>query len=145
MTNLKTLLAAAALAMAVAAPAHADRLPPQFLGFWGELYETEEPGAAEAQVCTARSGVTITRKSAEWNTESPCGPIARVVTPHETPGNETEHGRATVTVTLTCVKVEGWTGGPDTQVWRLFKVKGKTFMAQTSLRTKDTSILEKCE
>ena len=94
--------------------------------------------------CDDAEGITVSNKRVEWNHESPCGKIDNI---------QRGKGADNVLVNMTCVDAEGWKNGKprppqifrDAQIWLFFKIGGKTFMTQSSMRDKTSDLFKKCE
>lgn len=117
----------------------ADALPTEFLGRW-MMYSDNSPN----EKCDDAEGITVSSKRVDWNTESLCGKIDNVQR-----GKRTDN----VIVNMTCVDAEGWINGKprpprtfrDAQIWLFFKIGGKAFMTQTSMRDKTSDLFNKCD
>jgi len=94
--------------------------------------------------CDDAEGITVSNRRVEWNHESPCGKIDNI---------QRGKGADNVLVNMTCVDAEGWKNWKprtssdfrDAQIWLFFKIGGKTFMTQSSMRDMTSDLFKKCE
>jgi hypothetical protein len=117
----------------------AETLPTEFQGRW-MVYSDKSPN----DKCDDAEGINVSSKRVDWNHESTCGKIGSVQL-----GKRSDN----VIVNMTCVDEEGWKNGRprpprtfrDAQIWLFFKIEGKAFMTQTSIRDKTSDLFKKCD
>jgi hypothetical protein len=117
-------------------------LPSGFLGNW-ESYNSDDPEAQSPNKCSDREGVTITTKNITWNTEGGCN-IDNV---RLSRWGQVAHSDQ-IAVSLTCLQEEGRQrplAVKSVEIWFRFKIEGRTYMSQTSIKNAYTSIFRKCE
>jgi hypothetical protein len=125
---MRTILFATAACLALVSAAHAEPLPTAFLGVWDYT----------DLACRYGGTATITHnKIVRSGGEYPAGAIALV-----SRGGYGEDD--TIVVSLRCTSDCNFVKN-DTQVWHLFKIGAKSYMAHTSLRAKYTDIFERCQ
>jgi len=119
-----------------ASQSFAEAMPTEFLGRW-MVYSDKSPN----EKCDDAEGITVSNKRVDWSVESPCGKIDNV-----------QRGQSAdnVIVNMTCVDAEGSRSRKplifrDAQIWLLFKIGGRAFMTQTSMRDKTSDLFKKCD